>query len=371
MRLTSALTTLTTLLVTSVSAACSSGLQDLPLPAPHLSTETYTLHAEFANALNLPTKAKVKLAGADIGELESMTARNYIAHITFQIRSDIRLTVGTTAELRSATPLGDVFIALSSPPENLTSSDRWLHDGDTISLESTKSAATVEAVLSSAAVLVNGGAIRNMTKLANGLGDATGNRGESLQRVIGKSNQLLAKMNSRAQQFQESLAETNTLAASLAANRDQISDILQAAAPGTEALASDANNISDLVAQLSGITRQAARFPSVQGTDSRSIVTDLNTTAKAFNGLATHPDPLLWSLNRLLPLVIKAASGTAVGGHLEIPKIALGAIPDIGYAGDPGFHGPKRADWDYLVGSLRYQLFRLQERVVGQGPDHP
>ncbi|CQA12524.1 Putative Mce family protein [Mycobacteroides abscessus] len=52
-------------------------------------------------------------------------------------------------------------------------------------------------------------------------------------------------------------------------------------------------------------------------------------------------------------------------------KLALGNWPDAGYKGDPTFHGPKQADWGYLVGSFKYSLYRLQERVVGQGPNPP
>lgn len=357
-------------LAVALISGCGHGLESLPLPAPQLGGDTYTLHAVFANALNLPARAKVKLAGADVGELEAISAKNYVAYTTMRIRKGTTIPVGSTAELRTATPLGDVFIALR-PPIQITDSYPMLNDGDTIQLESTASAATVEDVLSSAAVLVNGGAIRNMTTLVNGLGSTFSDRGVALAEIIGKSNHLLETMNSRSGQFREALTETRELSKTLAANRDAISGVLQAAAPASDALASHTNTGVDLVAELSGTTRQLEKFPSIQGTDDRSLIADANTLSESFNTVATHPDPLLWSLNRLLPLVIKAASGPAIGGHLEIAKLAIGANPDIGYPGDPGFHGPKRADWDYLVGSLRYQLFRLQERVVGQGPDNP
>ena len=54
-----------------------------------------------------------------------------------------------------------------------------LKDGDTIDLDSTTAAATVESVLSSAAILVNGGAVRNFTNIVNGLGKATGDQGQA------------------------------------------------------------------------------------------------------------------------------------------------------------------------------------------------
>lgn len=72
----------------------------------------YSLNAVFSNALNLPMNAKVKLAGADVGQLESMVARNYTALTRLRIRDGVQLPRGSTAELRTATPLGDVFVAL-------------------------------------------------------------------------------------------------------------------------------------------------------------------------------------------------------------------------------------------------------------------
>ena len=69
----------------------------------------------FSNALNLPANAKVRLAGADVGELDSMVARNYTAVTTLRVMDGVQLPRGGTAELRSATPLGDVFVALKPP----------------------------------------------------------------------------------------------------------------------------------------------------------------------------------------------------------------------------------------------------------------
>jgi len=165
--------------VTLGVAGCSSnGLSSLPLPAPTVGTGGYRLTAIFSNALNLPANAKVKLAGADVGQMESMVARNYTAVTTIRVMDGVRLPKGSTVELRSATPLGDVFIALK-PPADASATTPLLKDGDTIGLDSTTAAATVESVLSSAAVLVNGGAVRNLTNVINGMGKATGDQGQA------------------------------------------------------------------------------------------------------------------------------------------------------------------------------------------------
>ena len=133
----------------TVSGCATEGLASLPLPAPGVDADGYTLTAVFANALNLPAHAKVKLAGADVGQLESMQARNYTAVTTLRIMDGVQLPEGSTAELRSATPLGDVFVSIK-PPTPVVPGARLLGDGDVIPLESTTAAATVESVLSSA-----------------------------------------------------------------------------------------------------------------------------------------------------------------------------------------------------------------------------
>ncbi|PWQ84242.1 mammalian cell entry protein, partial [Enterococcus faecium] len=68
-----------------LATGCSVGLDRIPLPAPSVGEQTYSIRATFANALNLPAKAKVRLSGADVGEVASMTAENYTAVVTLDI----------------------------------------------------------------------------------------------------------------------------------------------------------------------------------------------------------------------------------------------------------------------------------------------
>ncbi|MGV0660903.1 MlaD family protein, partial [Mycolicibacterium pulveris] len=63
----------------ALSGCATEGLASLPLPAPGVGSGGYQLTAVFSNALNLPANAKVKLAGADVGQMESIEARNYTA----------------------------------------------------------------------------------------------------------------------------------------------------------------------------------------------------------------------------------------------------------------------------------------------------
>lgn len=355
-----------------LSGCATNGLASLPIPAPGLGSGGYELTAVFSNALNLPMNAKVKLAGADVGQVESMVARNYTAVTTLRIRDGVLLPRGSTAELRTATPLGDVFVSVR-PPTDATPETPLLKNGDTIGLDSTAAAATVESVLSSAAILVNGGAVRNFTNVINGFGKATGDQGHAFGDLVRKSNQLLGTMDARSGQISNALTELSRLSQELDAKNQTLTEVMAAADPATTALAANTTELSNLVVQVGDTSRLLSRFPSLGGTDTsgRSVIRDLNTIAGAANDVAVSPDTSWLPLNRMIPALVKSTAGNAISVHTTVDQLILGSIPDIGFPGDRGLHGPTRFTWNEFIGSLKYTLWRLQERVVGRGPNSP
>jgi len=360
--------------VSMTTAGCATnGLASLPLPHPGLSEGGYTLTAIFENALNVPALAKVRLAGADVGQLESLDVKDYAAVATLRIASGVQLPQGSTAELRSATPLGDVFIAVK-PPANAPANGAILKDGDTIGLQNTAAAATVENLLTGAAVLVNGGAVQNLTELINGAGKAAGeDGGRNFGRLIDHTNQLLNTMDRRTDQISDSIVALSGLSRRIDEKNGVLVDLMTAAAPATDVLSQQTNRIADLTVQAGATTDMLQKFPSIGGTDTsgRSVIADMNTLAGAFNDVANDPNVSLAALNGLMPPIVKATGGHAFAISGSIDRLILGHIPDIGFAGDAGLHGPKWSTFNQIIGSFKYTLFRLQERVVGRGPDVP
>lgn len=353
---------------TALSGCSTNGLGDLPLPAPGVGTGGYHLTALFSNILNLPNNAKVKLAGADVGQVDDMRVSNYTAITTLRILDGVRLPKGSTAELRSATPLGDVFVSIR-PPAGATSDSPILREGDTIGLDSTMAAATVESVLSSAALVSNGGAVRNLTNVINGFGKATGDQGQAFGDLIKDSNRLLGTLNTRSAQISDALTQTSRLADQLDTKNQALTDIVKEADPATEALAANTAQLSQLVLQIGATTKQLQKFPSIAGTDTsgHSLIKDANTVAKAWNDVAQDPTVDINNLNRQITTLVKSTPSNAISVRVSIDRLVLGSIPDAGFKGDVGSHGPKRYNWAQLVGSFKYTLWRLQERVVGKG----
>ncbi|WP_457134879.1 MlaD family protein [Mycobacteroides abscessus] len=343
--------------------SCSTNLAAITALSPSVGGDSYSVTAIFSNVLNLPTQAKVKLNGADIGEVSAIHAKDFTAQISLRIRRQVSLYPGTTAELRSATPLGDVFVAIHPGPSHTAAPA--LTDGATIPITATAAAATIEEVLSSSALLLNGGAVRHLVNIVNGAGQAVGGRGQNIADLLQQSNTLISRLARRSSQIDELLQSTTELAAILGAHKATLNETLAAAQPATAALAADAATIADLVDTLARITTQLSKFPSLQGADTRSMIADINTLSASANELATSPELSMTALNRLIGILMKATNGTAAHANLEVSKLALGSLPDKNYPGDPGFHGPDGTDWHAMIGSLRYQWNLLLGKVLG------
>lgn len=348
--------------LTVLLAGCATGLDALPLPSPGGGGKTYALTALFSDALNLPAQAKVKLLGADIGEVDAIRAQNFTARVNMRIKADVPLRAGSTAELRSATLLGDVFVSIKP---NADQNAALLRDGDTIPLKSTAAAPTVEDVLDSMAMLVNGGTIRYLVSTLNGAGKAMGGRGEKIGLLLDQTRTLLSRMNARSQQLDTALRRTSELSATMAARSNTLSESLAAGAPALAVIADNATRIADLADGVARITGQLSRFPSIQGTDTRSTIADLNRLAGTFNDIAVDPDLSLASLNRLIGILMKTFSSTSAHVEVTLDQLALVPWPDIRYPGDPGFHWSDGTDWHQLIESLRYEWNVLLAKVYG------
>ncbi|MFD4429491.1 MlaD family protein, partial [Nocardia sp. NPDC058497] len=78
----------------AITSGCGFTVEDLPLPKPGAEGDTYTIQAEFDNALNLPDQAKVKIGGSDVGVVSGISTKNFQALIDMQISKDIQLPKG-------------------------------------------------------------------------------------------------------------------------------------------------------------------------------------------------------------------------------------------------------------------------------------
>ncbi|MFD4405455.1 MlaD family protein [Nocardia sp. NPDC058499] len=163
------------------ATACGFQPADIPVPGTGVGGPTYHLRIEFADVLNLQQGAKVIADGVRVGQLTDVTlvhpaaatatapARPGYVIADIAVDTTVRLPVGTTAQLRQATPLGDIHIALTEPA---TPAGGEIAPDSTIPLSDTRRQLPIEDILAQLATFVGSGAvtdIQNIVSEVNGI----------------------------------------------------------------------------------------------------------------------------------------------------------------------------------------------------------
>lgn len=108
----------------------------------------YTVNAYFDNASGLPKKAKVKIAGVDVGHIKNIILANGKAKIILNISSDVTLYSDATAKIVATGIIGTKYIEIIPG----TPANKILSDGDVVQ---TMGARSVEDMISSVVEQVN------------------------------------------------------------------------------------------------------------------------------------------------------------------------------------------------------------------------
>lgn len=289
----------------SLTAACSLDPTRLPVPGAYSPDHAYRIKIQFSSVLNLPARAKVDSGGVQIGVLDHVELDGTTAVAYVDISSDSTLPGNTRAELRQATPLGDIYIALVPPEDRADhNSAALLRDGDTIPLRNTAPADNVEDVLRSVSNLVAGGAIG------------------TLQTTVVNLNKAFPKDPAELTRIQQTIAGVLN---DLAANQDTMD------------------------AMLSGM---------------ENITTNLAANTQVFNRLVTEGPPKLQGLSAITLAILHVVGDSqdigSLGGQIinpitgDIIQILSYLTPMVGTLATVDTTIPVIAD--KLVALLRYKL---------------
>ncbi|MFI5779112.1 MlaD family protein [Nocardia sp. NPDC051570] len=157
-------------------AGCAFDPSSVPVPGAEVSGDTYNVRIQFANVLNLPARAKIMANGAQVGTVSGVSVmdsaktggRGGYVQVDARISRSVRLPVATLAELRQNTVLGDIHVALITPPNGF---DKLLPAGGTIPLAQTKPPVQLEDSMAALATFTQGGAVQQVQDTINQIND--------------------------------------------------------------------------------------------------------------------------------------------------------------------------------------------------------
>ncbi|GAB89881.1 MlaD family protein [Gordonia rhizosphera] len=330
-------------------------VEQIPLPIPGGIGESIQLTANFDNALNLPTRAKVKLYGTDVGQVTAIVAEDYTAVVTMRVGKSSRLPVGTGAELRQATPLGDVFVALLPPPGQPT---EYLGDGDTLT-GPTSAAATVEDLLVSTSGLVDSGSLNSLTIIVTELSKAVSANPDELAGAIEGLTTGLTKFNQNAAAVDEAMRNTRTLTDDLAAGRAQIMASINKLAPAVEAVNGQIGTILTMLGKTNEVTAATNDFLNSEGDNLVELFGNLSTVLAGLSDASGTLGLLADNMAELTPKWVKSTPGSAAALSAKVFYLN----PGVGF--DSASQLPDVGDVDAASQSLQQTLTRLLARLTG------
>jgi len=169
------------LLAATVAAAVTGcgfhGVYSMPLPgAAAKGAHTYTVGAQFTDVLDLVPYSAVKVNGATVGHVKSISVQGTHALVSCQLPDSVRLPANAVARVEQTSVLGEKFVELE-PPHNAPPIGR-LKDGDVIALPRTATDASVEEVLGALSMLLNGGGVDQLHTITHELSIALSGRTE-------------------------------------------------------------------------------------------------------------------------------------------------------------------------------------------------
>ncbi|BDT90928.1 hypothetical protein IFM12275_09040 [Nocardia sputorum] len=310
-------------------AGCGFDPSDHALPGTGVDGPTYRLAVEFETVLSLPAGARVRSNGADVGQLRSIDLVPHAAVAHIDVRAGVRLPVGTRAELRQTTVLGDIYLALSPPPDDRAG---LLHDGDTIPLRDTGTGPQIEQILERMAAFVNGGSAARM------------------QDAIERMSSALP----------EDPAETRELAGRIAADLgdaadgiDDIDRIVAATAQLTQRLHQMREDVGFVFSETAA--RRLGRVPEFM-TAVLNVVIDVNTLTTGLDWLIPRLPPLNDAMERTAILLREPSPDATVwvGNGALLAEVLSGKV--VSFLGDPaldlrrvGLAGSSDRDVDALI----------------------
>jgi phospholipid/cholesterol/gamma-HCH transport system substrate-binding protein len=292
------LTALTGGLVLLTGCQNFDGAYSLPLPGgASLGSHPYTVHAEFADVLDLVPQSAVEVNDVPVGKVDSISLNkaNWTADVTLTVNGDVTLPANSDADLRQSSLLGEKYVELVAPAAG--QGQGTLADGATIPLSRTNRNTEVEEVFGALSMLLNGGGVQQIQTIAKELNSATSGNEPAIRELLSNVNTLMTGLNAHSADITQALDGVNRLSATLSSQTDQIAGVLTNLGPGLAVLNSQRDQLVALLQSLSGLSNVAVDTIDKSQAD---LVADLKALTPTLQQLSAAGSSLPDSLQLLL-----------------------------------------------------------------------
>jgi phospholipid/cholesterol/gamma-HCH transport system substrate-binding protein len=312
----------------AVLSSCGISLQSLP-KIGGVSGPTYAVQATFANVVNLPANAQVRVGAFSVGYVSSIKLRDFKALVTMKIKDSTKLPVGTTASIRFDTPLGEDFVILQPPTGPTTVAVNYLKNGDTITETST--APSVEDTFGALGALLNGGGINQLQTIITQTNLAlNGNQGQ-IRNLINDLNATVTSLAHNTPSIDRALQGMAALSKTLNDGRATIQTGLATLGPAAQVLGRQTNAMEGLFNNLNALSSSANSIITASMAGSVATFQQLKPLLDQLVSVQGRLDPALTAITALERYTPRAVPGDylqlAINATIDIPPVPSDAPP--------------------------------------------
>ncbi len=303
-------------------SGCGLSLQSLPKPGVD-TRGTYTLHATFADVLNLPIDAQVRDGARIVGVVGDMAERDYLAEVELRIKGTYRVPRGTTAEVRFDNPLGDQYIELRKPK---VTTEGYLPPGGRLALAETAAAPTVEDTLGAFAMVINGGGIGNLQSISHELNEMFDGNQPQIRDLMSKLDVAATKLAGGIGDIDAALTALDALAKELNSDDDTLPRGIASLSEAIGVLAGQNEQFDQLLAGLDEFGAAGNEAIAASGKQTVKAIKKLLPVVNQIVDADAQITPALRNLRALQAQVPKVTSGGYVQLSVRLP-VAVSSAP--------------------------------------------
>ena len=331
-------------MVALVLSSCGSwkGIANVPLPGgPGTGSNTMTIYVQMPDTLALNVNSRVRVADVFVGRVRAITLKNWVATLTVDLQSGIKLPENTLAKIGQTSLLGSQHVQLDAPPDP---SPQLLKNGDTIPLKNSSAFPTTERVLASIATILRGGGLSNLESIQTEINNVLTGRADQIREFLNRLDTFTDELNKQRYDITHAIDSTNRLLSIVGQRTDTLDRVLTEFPPLIKHFADTRDLFADAVTALGRISVAAdnALAPS-----SANLHTNLQYLQRPLKQLGRASPYLIGALKLMLttPFSIENVPKVVRGDYLNVSlmvDLTLSAI-DNGVLTGTGVSGLARA----------------------------
>jgi phospholipid/cholesterol/gamma-HCH transport system substrate-binding protein len=327
------------------------GIANVPVPGgAGAGSDNMVIYVQMPDTLALNVNSRVRVADVFVGSVRAIELKNWVATLTLDVQSDLKLPADTMAAIGQTSLLGSQHVELT-PPQN--ASGPLLKSGDTIPLAHSSSFPTTERTLASIGTILTGGGIPNLETIQTEVANILTGRGDQIREFLGRLDTFTASLNDQRQDITRAIDSTNRLLAIVAQRNDTLDRVLTEFPPLIKHFADTRDLFADAVTALGRISKATDDALSQANPDIQANLKNLQR-------------PLV-QLGKASPYLLGALKviGTAPFSIENVPKAIRGDYINVSLNVDLTLSA---VDNGFLTGTGVSGMLRALEQSWGRDP---